>query len=125
MVITIDDTTLTLTYLQSKIGNLDNTSKSSNTIKIKTLLSSLELEYKSILIVLKVSNTTSFKSIILKLRKAEIRLKGQGITLDSQNLVRRINTSGYNSSYTKKKGACFYCSKPRYFKRDCRKLLTE
>ena len=71
MVTTIDDTTSTLTYLQSEIGNLDNASKPSDAIKIKTLLSSLELEYKSILAVLKVSNTTSFKDIISKLKKAE------------------------------------------------------
>ena len=71
----INDTTSTLTRLQSEIGNLNNTSKPSDTIKIKTLLSSLGLEYKSILVVLKVNDTISFKNIVLKLRKAKARLK--------------------------------------------------
>ena len=91
-------------------------SKPSNTIKIKTLLSGLGLEYKSTLVILKVSDTISFKNIILKLRKAEARLKNQRITLKSENIARRINTRGHNLLRTKKKGACFYYSKPRYFK---------
>ena len=45
-------------------------------IKIETLLSSLELEYKPILAALEVSDTISFEDIVSKLKKAEARLKG-------------------------------------------------
>jgi hypothetical protein len=50
-------------------------SKLSNTIKIETLLASLELEYKPILAELDASRSTVYNNIIVKLKKAEARLK--------------------------------------------------
>jgi hypothetical protein len=50
-------------------------SKLSNTIKIETLLVSLELEYKSTLVELDTSRSTVYNNIIVKLKKVEARLK--------------------------------------------------
>jgi hypothetical protein len=50
-------------------------SKPSDTIKTETLLASLELEYKSTLVELDTSGLTSYNDVIIKLKKAEARLK--------------------------------------------------
>ena len=102
-------------------------SKSSDLIKIKTLLASLGIEYKSTLVVLEVSNTIEFKSIVSKLKKAKVRLKGQGMTIEGQNLVHHIfirNIKGYNSLYMKK-GVYFHYGKLGHFKHKYKKLLVE
>jgi hypothetical protein len=50
-------------------------SKLSNAIKTETLLASLELEYKPILVGLDTSKLTVYNNVIVKLKKAETRLK--------------------------------------------------
>jgi gag-polypeptide of LTR copia-type len=86
LITTIDDTTSILTRLQSEIGNLDSTSKPSDTIKIETLLAGLGLEYEPTLAALEVSNATNFEDVVSKLRKAKTRLKSsQGTMPDDQN----------------------------------------
>jgi hypothetical protein len=71
----IDEGALKLTCLQSEIGNLDSTSKPSDTIKTETLLASLGLEYEPILVELDASESTAYNDVIVKLKKAEARLK--------------------------------------------------
>ena len=127
LVTTIDDTASTLSRLQSEIGNLDYISKPSDAIKTETLLAGLGPEYESTLAALEVGDNTNFEDVVSKLKKAEARLKGQGKTLEDQNLARRTftrNTSGYDSVRTKNK-ACYHCGKPGHFQRQCRKLLAE
>jgi hypothetical protein len=50
-------------------------SKLSNTIKIETLLASLELEYEPMLVGLDTSRLIAYNNIIIKLKKVEARLK--------------------------------------------------
>jgi hypothetical protein len=54
---------------------LDSALKPSNAIKIETLLAGLGPKYKVTLVGLDASNTTNFKDTVLRLRKAETRLK--------------------------------------------------
>jgi hypothetical protein len=78
-------------------------------------------------VALDVSSITKFKEIVSKLRKAETRLKSQGVTLEGQNMVRRALMGNANGSDTLRmmKGVCYHCGKPGHFKRECRKLLAE
>jgi hypothetical protein len=73
---TIDEGASRLTRLQSEIGTLDKTSKPSDAIKNETLLAGLGREYEPTLVVLEADSITKFEDIVLRLRKAEIRLKG-------------------------------------------------
>jgi hypothetical protein len=66
---------------------LDAASKPSDAIKTETLLAGLGPEYEATLVGLDVTSTTKFKDVISKLRKAETRLRGRGVT-HSQNEVR-------------------------------------
>ena len=102
-------------------------SKPSDLIKIETLLASLGLEYESTLAILEVSDTIEFESVVSKLKKAKVRLKGQGMTTEGQNLAHYTFTRNINSydSLCTKKGVYFYCSKLGYFKHECKKLLIE
>jgi hypothetical protein len=50
-------------------------SKLSDTIKTETLLASLELEYEPMLAGLDTSRLTVYNNVIIKLKKAEARLK--------------------------------------------------
>ena len=54
---------------------LDIASKPSDAIKTETLLAGLGPEYEATLVGLDASSTTDFKEIVLRLRKAETRLK--------------------------------------------------
>ena len=102
---------------------LDSASKPSDAIKTETLLAGLGPEYEVTLVGLDASSTTGFKEIVSRLRKAETRLKGQGV----------INTHGPNEARKtfikndskKKKEACFYYGTPGHFKKEDRKLLVE
>ena len=67
-------------------------------IKIKTLLVGLRLIYGPILMALDASSITKFEEVVSKLKKAETRLKSQGITLDGQNMARRTLTGNANGS---------------------------
>ena len=58
---------------------LDNALKPSDAIKTETLLAGLGPKYEAILVGLDASSTADFEETVLKLRKAEARLKGQGI----------------------------------------------
>jgi hypothetical protein len=78
--------------LQSKIGNLDSISKSSNTIKTETLLASLRPEYEPTLAGLDASRSTAYNDVVAKLKKVEARLKIGLQGLQSQNLARLIST---------------------------------
>ena len=88
-----------------------------------TLLAGLGPEYKVTLVGLDSSSTTGFKEIVSRLRKAQTKLKNQGI----------INTHGLNEARKtfikndskKKKGAYFYYGTLGYFKKEYRKLLVE
>jgi hypothetical protein len=118
---TIDEGALRLTCLQSEIRNLDSTSKPSDTIKTETLLASLGLEYKPILAELDTSGSTVYNDIIIKLKKAEARLK---TGLQGQNLARLTsikNQGSFNRNRLKKR-AYYYCSKSEHFKREYKKL---
>jgi hypothetical protein len=50
-------------------------SKPSDAIKTETLLASLEPEYESTLAELDTSRSTAYNNIVVKLKKAEARLK--------------------------------------------------
>ena len=58
---------------------LDSASKPSDAIKTETLLAGLGPEYEVTLVGLDASDTTNFKDTVLRLRKAETRLKNQGV----------------------------------------------
>src|SRR5450432_2714144 len=124
---TIDEGASKLTRLQSEIGTLDSASKPSDAIKTETLLAGLGPVYESTLVALDVSSTTKFEEIVSKLRKAETRLKSQGVTLEGQNLARRTITRNTDSSDELRTGkrVCWHCGKQGYLKRECRKLLAE
>ena len=69
------------------------------------------------------SDTTDFEDTVSRLRKAETRLRGQGvINPHGPNEARKTSTKKDDS---KKKGACFHCGTPGYFKKEYRKLLAE
>ena len=53
--------------------------KPSNAIKTKTLLAGLGPKYETTLVGPDASSTTGFKDTVLRLRKAETRLKNQGV----------------------------------------------
>ena len=55
---------------------LDSALKPSDAIKTETLLAGLGPEYEATLVGLDASSTADFKETVLKLRKAEARLKG-------------------------------------------------
>jgi hypothetical protein len=124
---TIDEGASKLTRLQSEIGTLDSASKPSDAIKTETLLAGLGPVYESTLVALDVSSTTKFEEIVSKLRKAETRLKSQGVTLEGQNLARRTITRNTDSSDELRTGkrVCWHCGKQGHLKRECRKLLAE
>jgi hypothetical protein len=120
---TIDEGASRLTRLQSEIGTLDKTSKPSDAIKTETLLAGLGREYEPTLVALEAGSITKFEDIVSRLRKAEMRLKGQGITVESQNMARQ--TQAENKPAKKKIRSCFHCGKQGHFKRECRKWLAE
>ena len=68
---------------------LNSASKPSDAIKIETLLAGLGPKYEATLVGLDVSSTVDFKETVSKLRKAEVRLKNQGIPIPGQNLARQ------------------------------------
>ena len=78
---TIDEGASKLSRIQSEIGMLNSTSKLSDAIKTETLLAGLGPEYEVTLVGLDVTSITKFEDVMSKLRKAKIRLKGQGITI--------------------------------------------
>jgi gag-polypeptide of LTR copia-type len=86
---TIDEGASKLSRIQSEIGMLDSASKPSDAIKTETLLAGLGPEYKATLVGLDASSTADFKETVSKLRKAEVRLKNQGIPIPGQNLARQ------------------------------------
>jgi hypothetical protein len=123
---TIDEGASKLSRIQSEIGMLDSASKPSDAIKTETLLAGLGPEYEATLVGLDASSTADFEETVSKLRKAEARLKGQGITMPGQNLARQAFQQGKKgSNKSRPKGACFHCGKPGHFKKECRKFLAE
>jgi hypothetical protein len=58
---------------------LDSALKPSDAIKTETLLAGLGHKYEVTLAGLDASSTTGFKEIVSRLRKAETRLKNQGV----------------------------------------------
>src|ERR1700677_4043654 len=103
---------------------LDSASKPSDAIKTETLLAGLGPEYKATLVGLDASSTADFEETVSRLRKAETRLRAQGVDTLGQNLARRTqNQNGSDKLQTK--GACYHCGKPGHFKREYRKLLVE
>jgi hypothetical protein len=87
-------------------------------------LASLGPEYEPTLAGLDASGLTAYNDIIVKLKKAEARLKTGLQGLQNQNLARLASTRNQGSFNRNrlKKGACHYCSKPGHFKRECKKL---
>jgi hypothetical protein len=123
---TIDEGASKLSRIQSEIGMLDIASKPSDAIKTETLLAGLGPQYEATLVGLDASSSTDFEDTVSRLRKAETRLRGQGVDTPGQNLARQTfqrNKKGSNK--LRPNGACFHCGKPGHFKRDCRKLLAE
>jgi gag-polypeptide of LTR copia-type len=72
---TINEGASKLSRIQSEIGILDSALKPSDAIKTETLLAGLGPEYEVTLVGLDASDTTDFKDTVLRLRKAETRLK--------------------------------------------------
>jgi hypothetical protein len=62
---------------------LNSASKLSDAIKTETLLASLGPEYKVTLVGLEASSSVDFEETVLRLRKAETRLRGKGIDIPS------------------------------------------
>jgi len=105
---------------------LNSVLKPSDAIKTETLLAGLGPEYEATLVGLDASSTADFEETVSKLRKAEARLKGQGITTPGQNLARQTFQQGKKGSdKLRPKGAYYYCDKPGHFKKEYRKFLTE
>jgi hypothetical protein len=123
LVITIDDGASAFTRIQNEIGNLRTASRPSDDIKIEALLASLGPEYEFIIAGIDVSDTTRYKDVVAKLRKAEARLKGQKQG-QGQNMV-NFTTTGSSNKKRRKKGPCYHCDKNRHLKKKCRKLLAE
>jgi hypothetical protein len=71
-------------------------------------------------VALEAGSVTKFEDIVSRLRKVEVRLKGQGITVEGQNLARQAQAKS-----KKKKGSYYHCGKEGHFKQECRKLLAE
>ena len=71
LVTTINDGASTLTRIQNEIGNLKESSKPSEDMKIEALLASLGPEYESTVAGIDVSDTTKYEDVVAKLRKAE------------------------------------------------------
>ena len=124
---TIDEGASHLTRLQSEIGTLDEESKPSDTIKTETLLAGLGPAYEPTLVALEAGPITKFEDIVSRLRKAETRLKSQGIMVEGQNMARRTSTGNANDCDTSRTRTrvCYHCGKPGHFKRQCRMLLAE
>lgn len=80
---TIDEGASRLIRLRSEIGTLDQASKPSDTIKTETLLAGLGPAYDPTLVALEAGSIAKFEDIVSRLRKAEMRLKSQGITVES------------------------------------------
>jgi hypothetical protein len=76
LVTTIDDGASALTRIQNKIGNLNAASRPSENMKIKALLASLRPEYEFIMVRIDISDTTKYKNVVIKLKKAKARLMG-------------------------------------------------
>ena len=72
----INEGTLKLARIQSEFGMLDQASRPSDAIKAETLLAGLGPANESILMGLESNSTASFEEVVLRLRKAEIRLRG-------------------------------------------------
>jgi hypothetical protein len=86
---TIDEGASKLSRIQSEIGMLDSASRPSDAIKTETLLAGLGPEYEATLVGLDVNATTDFEDTVSRLRKAETRLRGQGVSTPGQNLARQ------------------------------------
>ena len=54
--------------------------------------------YGPILVALDASSITKFEEVVSKLKKAETRLKSQGITLNGQNMARHTLIGNANGS---------------------------
>src|SRR3984885_7917085 len=105
---------------------LDSASRLSDAIKIETLLAGLGPEYEATLVGIDTSSIISFEEVVLKLRRAERRLQGQGVDTLGQNLARQtFQRNKKGSDRSRPKGACFHCGKPGHFQRECRQLLAE
>ena len=102
---TINEGALKLTRIQSEIGMLDSASRLSDAIKIETLLAGLGPEYEATLVGIDTSSIISFEEVVLKLRRAERRLQGQGVDTLGQNLARQTfqrNKKGSDRSRPKR-----------------------
>ena len=105
---------------------LDSALKPSDAIKTETLLAGLGPEYEATLVGLDASSTADFEETVSKLRKAKIRLKGQGVNTQGQNLAKRTFQKGKKGSdKSRPKGDCYHYGKPGHFKKECRKFLAE
>ena len=119
---TIDEGASRLNRLQQEISNLNDKAKPSDNIKTETLLCSLGPKYNTVQVALDIAERGTFKEVVAKLRKTELRLKhrnnvvnGQDTALtakDSQNRQKQQNKKS-------KKGKCFKCKKPGHFKKEC------
>ena len=91
------------------------------------LFRSLGPKYEAILVGLDASSTADFKETVSKLRKAETRLKSQGINSDGHQLVYRTITGDTNGSDQPqtKKAKCFHCGETGHFIKECEKLWDE
>jgi hypothetical protein len=77
---------------------LNSALKPSDAIKTETLLAGLGPEYEVTLVGLDASSTTGFKEIVLRLRRAETRLKNQGIDTPGPTLTRQAFQRGKKGS---------------------------
>jgi hypothetical protein len=139
LVTTIDDGASALTRIQNEIGNLKTTSRPSEDMKIEALLASLRPEYEFIVAGIDVSDTTKYKDVVAKLRKAEARLKGQDysqgqgydqiranftITGKGRKKGKDINNDTDQEDVDKKK-KYFHCGETGHFIKECEDFLTE
>ena len=111
LITTIDDGASAFTRIRNEIGNLKTTSRPSEDMKIGALLASLGPEYEFIVAGIDVSDTTKYEDVVVKLRKAEARLRGQKQS-QGQNLANFTSTTTTGKKgQGRKKGSYFHCGK--------------